>query len=84
MDGDRDTMKKFSALLHDLTSILGFATATWSSLLFVSILLITRINMGNTSELEWLFVSVDTACEPNPYLLFRFDRIIMTSCQLSG
>jgi hypothetical protein len=73
MEGDRDTMMKFSALLHDLTSVLGFATATRPSLLLVSILLITGINMGNTSELEWLFVSVDTACEPKPYLLFRFD-----------
>jgi len=73
MEGDRDTMKNLSVLLHDLTSISGFASATRSSLLLVSILLITEINKGNISELEWLFVSVDTPCAPIPYLLFRFD-----------
>jgi hypothetical protein len=37
MEGDRDTMKNFSALLHGLTSVSGFASLTWSSLLLVSI-----------------------------------------------
>lgn len=73
MEGDRDKMKNFSALLHDLTSVSRFATATWSSLLLGSILLVTGINKGNACELEWLFVSVDILCAPIPYLLFRFD-----------
>jgi hypothetical protein len=69
--------------LHDLTSVSGFATATWGTLLVVNILLITEINRGNTSELEWVFVSVDTPCAPIPHLFLGLIRVIMTSCQLS-
>jgi hypothetical protein len=84
MEGEGDTRKKFSALLHDLTSGSEFATATLLYLLIFSRLLITEINVRNTSELEWLFVFVDIPLVPKPYLLFRFDTsihdLLLTYC----
>jgi hypothetical protein len=71
--GGRGTRKTFSNLLQDVTSGSGFPTATSSSLLLSSRLLISRVNVGNISELKWLFVFVDTLSVAIPYLLFRFD-----------